>query len=76
MIDMGVIVKQEEFIEWVNLMVIVIKLNGKIRICIDLRDLNKVICCEYYFFKIVEEVILQMLNVKIFIKLDVISGFW
>lgn len=39
--EMGVIVKQEELSERVNSMVTVIKPNGKIRTCIDPRDLNK-----------------------------------
>lgn len=44
----GVIKKVDEFIEWVNFIVCVEKLNGKLRICFDLCDLNKVIKCEYY----------------------------
>lgn len=76
MTEMGVIVKQEEPTEWVNSMVTVIKPNGKIRICIDPRDLNKAICREHYPLKTVEEVISQMPNAKIFTKLDATSGFW
>lgn len=44
----GVIKKVDEFIEWVNFIVCVEKSNGKLRICFDLRDLNKVIKREYY----------------------------
>lgn len=76
MTEMGVIVKQEEPTEWVNSMITVIKPNGKIRICIDPRDLNKAICREHYPLKTVEEVISQMPNAKIFTKLDATSGFW
>ncbi|CAC5380359.1 unnamed protein product [Mytilus coruscus] len=57
-------------------MVTVIKPNGKIRICIDPRDLNKAILREYYPLKTVEEVISQMPNAKVFSKLDATSGFW
>ena len=41
MTDLGVIEKQEEPTPWVNSMVTVLKPNGKLRICIDPKDLNK-----------------------------------
>ncbi|CAC5395336.1 unnamed protein product [Mytilus coruscus] len=74
--DIGVIFKQQEPTQWVNSMVTVIKPNGKIRICIDPRDLNKAILREHYPLKTVEEVISQMPNAKVFSKLDATSGFW
>ena len=37
----GVIRKVDEPAEWVNLMVVVEKHNGELRICLDLKDLNK-----------------------------------
>ena len=37
----GVIRKVDEPTEWVNLMVVVEKHNGELRICLDLQDLNK-----------------------------------
>ncbi|CAC5385605.1 unnamed protein product [Mytilus coruscus] len=74
--DIGVIFKQQEPTQWVNSMVTVIKPNGKIRISIDPRDLNKAILREHYPLKTVEEVISQMPNAKVFSKLDATSGFW
>ncbi|CAC5403290.1 unnamed protein product [Mytilus coruscus] len=74
--DIGVIFKQQEPTQWVNSMVTVIKPNGKIRICIDPRDLNKAILREHYPLKTVEDVISQMPNAKVFSKLDATSGFW
>jgi hypothetical protein len=64
MTEMGVVVKQEDPTDWVNSMVTVIKPNGRIRICIDPRDLNKAILREHYPLKTVEEVISQMPNAK------------
>lgn len=72
----GVIKKVDEFIEWVNFIVCVEKLNGKLRICFDLCDLNKVIKCEYYQLFMIEEIIIRLVGVKIFSKLDVNSGYW
>ncbi|VDI67890.1 Hypothetical predicted protein [Mytilus galloprovincialis] len=74
--DIGVIFKQQEPTQWVNSMVTVIKPNGKIRICIDPRDLNKAILREHYPLKTKEEVISQMPNAKFFSKLDATSGCW
>ena len=57
-------------------MVTVIKLNGKLRICIDPRDLNKAVKREHYPTKTVEKVVARMPNAKIFSVLDASSGFW
>ncbi|XP_061185191.1 uncharacterized protein K02A2.6-like [Saccostrea echinata] len=77
MTELGVVVKQEEPTDWANSMVTVIKPNGKIRICIDPRELNKAILLEHYPLKTVEEVISQMPNAKkVFSKLNATSGFW
>ena len=62
--------------DWVNSMVTVIKPNGKLRICIDPRDLNKAIKREHFPTKTVEEVVARMPNAKIFSVLDASSGFW
>lgn len=72
----GIIIWQIELIEWVNSFVIVIKFNGLVRFCFDFRDFNKVIRRFYYFMFIIEEIVICMLNVKYFFKLDVIFGFW
>ena len=53
--EIGVIVIQYEHTKWVNSMVTVQKPNGKLRICIDPRDLNKAILCEHYSLRTVEE---------------------
>lgn len=39
--ELGVIVEQREPTRWVNYIVTVTKPNGKIRICIDHRDINR-----------------------------------
>lgn len=57
-------------------MVVVFKVNGKLRICLDFKDFNRVIFREYYFFFIIEDIVICFYGVKVFIKLDVRSGFW
>ena len=57
-------------------MVTVVKPNGQLRICIDPKDLNKVIEREHYPMKTLEEVVGQMAGAKVFSVLDAKSGFW
>ena len=73
---LGVVKRVHEPTDWVNSMVIVTKPNGKLRICIDPRDLNKAIKREYYPMKTIEEVSTRMQNAKVFSVLDASSGFW
>ena len=73
---LNVIQKVQEATEWVNSMVVITKPNGKLRICIDSRDLNKVIKCEYYPMRTIEEIAARMPNAKFFSVLDASSGYW
>ena len=45
---------------------VITKPNGKPRICIDPRDLNKVIKCEYYPMRTIKEIAACMPNAKFF----------
>ena len=71
-----VIERVHEPTDWVNSMVTVVKPNGKLRICIDPRDLNKAIKREHYPIKTIEEIAARMPNATIFSVLDASSGFW
>ena len=48
--------KQTKPADWVNSMVVVPKPNGKVRICIDPRDLNKAVLREHYPMKTIEDI--------------------
>ena len=41
--ELGVIRKTDEPNEWVSSLVVVHKPNGKVRVCLDPRDLNKAV---------------------------------
>ena len=71
-----VIEKVQEATEWVNSMVVIRKPNGKLRICIDPRDLNKVVKREHYPMRTIEEIATRMPNAKFFTVLDASSGYW
>ena len=72
----GVITKQTEPTDWVNSMVVVPKPNGKVRICIDPRDLNKAVLREHYPMKTIEDILTEIPEAKVFSKIDAVSGYW
>ena len=53
---MKVIERVHEPTDWVNSIVIVTKPNGELQICIDPRDLKRVIKHEHYPIRTIEEV--------------------
>ena len=74
LVDRGVIVPVTEPTRWVSSMLAVVKPN-KIRICIDPRDLNRVIRREHYQLPTVDEVISGLTGAKKFTLCDVKDGF-
>jgi len=63
--------------DWCAPMVPVIKPNGKVRICVDLRKLNEAVKRVKYFFPILEDVAPKLGGAKVFSKLDAPSiGYW
>lgn len=73
---MKVIARIEEPTKWVNPIVIVEKSNGKLRICLDPRDLNTAVMREHYQLPTVEEITCRLSKAKYFTVLDANSGFW
>ena len=72
---LNVIEKVEEPTDWVNSMVTIVKPNGKLRICIDPRDLNRAIKREYYPMRTTDKIITRVPKAKVFSVLDASSGF-
>ncbi|XP_064595725.1 uncharacterized protein K02A2.6-like [Liolophura sinensis] len=72
----GVITKVAEPTDWCAPMVPVVKPNGKVRICVDLRQLNKAIKRERYTLPTIDDVLHKMANAKYFSRLDASSGFY
>ena len=72
----GIIKKVNEPTSWVNSMVVNEKRSGKLRICIDPRDLNKALRREHYQLPTQQEITSCLTDAKFFSKLDANSGFW
>ena len=62
--------------EWVSSMVAVPKHDGKMRICLDPKELNEVIQREHYQLPAVEEVATRLQGARLFSVLDARNGFW
>ena len=72
----GIIEKVREPTLWVNPIVIAMKTDGKIRLCLDPTELNKYILREHYIISSFEELSAKMAHVKIFSTLDADRAFW
>ena len=55
---------------WISSMVTVPKKNGKLRICLDPRDLNRAIQREHYPLPTIEDIATRLHGAKVFTKLD------
>ena len=73
---LDIIEKVSEPTDWVNSLVIVSKPNGKLRICIDPRDLNRAIKRQHFQLPSAEDLFAQMSGAKYFAKLDMSNAYW
>ena len=62
--------------EWVSALVVVAKPNGKIRLCLDPRPLNKALKRCHHPIPTIDDVLPELSNAKVFTKVDCSSGYW
>ena len=62
--------------DWISGMVVVQKQNGKPRVCIDPRPLNKALKRSHFPLPTIEDIIPDLSRAKVFTVCDVKSGFW
>ncbi len=72
----GVISKVEGPSEWCSGIMIVPKPKEKVRICVDLTNLNGAVQRELYVMPSVEESLAKLAGARVFTKLDANNGFW
>ena len=70
----GIIVKETQPTEWISSLVAVQK-PGKLRVCIDPRDLNRAIKRPKYQMRTADEVLPKLSKAKVFTVLDAKDGF-
>ena len=74
--EQDVIEKVTEPTDWVNSLVVVEKPNGKLRICLDPRNLNKAVKRPHYTMPTLDDAVSKMAGARYFSKLDAQSGYW
>lgn len=72
---LNVIVKVDQPTSWVNSMVIVEKLDGSIRVCLDPKDLNRVVKRSHHQLPTTEETMTRLTDAQYFSCLDASQGF-
>ncbi|XP_019628682.1 PREDICTED: uncharacterized protein K02A2.6-like [Branchiostoma belcheri] len=76
MVEKGVINQVTQPTDWVNSIVVKEKPNGKLRVCLDPRDLNNALKRDHYPTPTLEEITPSLAGAKIFSKLDASNGYW
>ena len=72
----GVISKVDAPTPWCAGMVVAPKKSGAVRICVDLKLLNKSVLRETHPIPKVDDTLAQLSGARLFSKLDANSGFW
>ena len=73
--QMQIISKVDEPTEWCAGMVVVLKANGKVRICVNLTNLNESILREFHPLPSVDHTLAQLSGASVFSKLDANSVY-
>lgn len=74
--EQKVIQKVEEPTSWVSRMVVASKKSGDIRLCIDPQQLNKALKRELHPLPIMDDVLPELSNAKVFSRFDLRNGYW
>jgi hypothetical protein len=73
---LNIIVKRTEPTKWVNSPSIAKKKNDKVRLCLDLSQLNQANRRKYFQIPMFDDVVAGIHDNKIFTIIDVRGGFW
>ena len=74
LLDVGFIYEVEH-IEWVSPIVIVMKKNGNMRVCVDLKKFNATTIRDHYPLPFIEDVLERVVGHEAYIFLDRFSGY-
>ena len=76
LVKKGVLEPVQTPTDWVSSMVVVKKSNGKIRLCIDPKPLNRALKRNYYPLPVIDDLLPELTNAKAFSVVDAKNGFW
>ena len=75
-IQQDIIAKIDRPTDSVNSCVCVTKPNGKVRLCLDPKDLNKAIKIPHHYTPTLDDVLPKLRGAQFFNILDARSGYW
>lgn len=76
LVKTNVICPVNEPTEWVSSLVLTTKKDGKLRLCLDPRKLNKAIMRPHFQFPTLDEIKSDLSGARFFTTLDANKGFW
>ena len=72
----GIITEIHEHTEWINSIMPVMKEDSSLRLCLDIKDLNKAIERNQLYAKTLDDILPELAQSKYFTVKDATSGFW
>ena len=72
----GIIIEEKEHTEWINSIVPVMKSIGSLRLCLDPKDLNKVIERNQWYSRTIDDILPELAKSKYKTLKDATSGYW
>ena len=75
-VKLGVLAQVEEPTPWVSSLAIATKKSGALRICIDPKHLNAVLKRETYQLPILDDMLPELAQAKVFSTVDLKAGYW
>jgi len=76
LVKKGILVPVDTPTDWVSSMVVATRRNGKIRLCIDPKPLNKALKRNRYPLPLLDDLLAKLTNAKVFSVVDAKNGFW
>ena len=74
--DLEVIAPVDEPTVWFSQFVVAVKKSGELRVCIDPKALNAALKWERYQIPVIDELLPDLAEARVFNKVDLASAFW
>ena len=74
--DQNVITPIQDPTDWVSNLVVTMKKNGDLRVCLDPQCLNKALKREHFRLPVLDDILPELSNAKLFSTLDVKNAYW